>query len=580
MGCFVDTNSHTIAMCQVRVFSLLLWFLLAVGNASAQTYRLDSTFANNGINRRNWGNDAGVYAQRILKHPDGSYSICGYEYVISENAFYNNIWKLDACGKTDSSFGVNGLMRHTFEQRNSGYDYALQTDGKYVVTGSQAPSNAGSQQKTFIARYHANGKPDSSFAGTGSRKFAELGPGGFGSLIPFSGGRFLATSGQTFVRVKSNGDYDSTFGSNGVFNFPTPPGVNFSYEGSGLLRQDGTIWTVVGSWPGGDVRLSVYAIDTTGKIDSTFGTNGFFIEGTAAVGGGNPFKSILQSNGKLVVACTQADQGVRLVRIMRPGKVDSTFGNNGFVFVPGSRLSSIFLLSGDRILVSQNNTPSPGSVFTLLDSSGVAVPGFTINNGANNIAVVGNGTEFLTSLLEEPNGEWTLAGGTREFQVVRVLPAARSGMPNIKRTGNVLDAQVNLPNAAFQWYLNGSLIAGATAETLNVSAVGTYKVVATSSRGCLGEDVFVVTTVVGVESDVEEAPFQLYPNPVREMLYFGTPNEAGGKLQIRDMQGRSMIQEVLPAHSDRILVQGLPSGLYMLEWISADKVVRQTFIKE
>lgn len=561
---------------------LSVWIVLAlflnVIPVLAQTYRLDSTFARNGIGRRNWGNDAEVRAQRILRESNGAYFIAGYEYMISENAFYNNIWKVDACGKTDSSFGVNGLVKHTFEQRNLGLDYQLQPDGKLVVTGTQAPGNASSQQKPFIARYKTNGRPDSSFAGIGTRKFSDISAGSFESIFPFPGGRFLATSGQHFVRVKSNGDYDSTFGTNGVFYRPTPPGVNFSYEGSGLLRQDGTIWTVVGSWPGGDVRPSVYAVDTTGKIDSTFGSNGFFITYDYSLGGGFvPLKSVLQSNGKAVIAWTHNDQGVRLIRIMKPGKIDSTFGTNGLAFVPGSRLSNIFLLSGDRVLVSQNNTPSPGSVFSLLDSSGVAVPGFTINNGASNIVVVGNGTEFFRTLLEEPNGEWTLAGGNNEFHVARVLPAARSAMPNIKQTGNTLDAQVNLPAATFQWYLNGNPINGATAETLNIASVGTYKVVVTSARGCLGEDVFVVSTVVGIVPELSSYEWNLFPNPAESSFQI-SGNAPISKISRIDMQGREW--ECVVSEGQKVDVTDWPTGLYHIRIQAMSGVVAKRFLRK
>lgn len=540
----------------------------------AQNYRLDSTFANKGKARRPL-ETTGINSTRIFRNADGSILNCGNEYVIGANAHYNNIWKLNACGQTDSSFGENGLIRHTFEQRNIGYDYALQPDGKIVVVGTQAPSNAGSQQKPFIGRYQANGKPDSSFYGVGSRKLGDAPADRFSSVFPMSGGRFLATSGQLFARFKSNGDYDSTFGSNGSFFRPTPPGVNFSYPGNGILRPDGTIWTIAGSWPGGDVRLSIYAVDTTGKIDSTFGTNGFFMEGIAAVGGGNPFSSVLQSSGKLVVGCTQSDQGVRLVRIMKPGKIDSTFGTNGFVFVPGARMTSIMLLSGDRILVSQNNTPSPGSLFTLLDSSGITIPGFTINNGSSSLAIVGNGTEFLSTLLEEPSGEWTIAGGTWEFYVARVLPAARSAMPNIKQIGNTLDAQVNLPTATFQWYFNGNLLVGATAETLEISQVGTYKVVASSEKGCIGEDVFVVT-VVGVSENLKQRAWSLYPNPAEEIISLEGPGPISAH-SVVDVYGREL--EMPENEGNQLDIRQLKTGLYWVRIQTKDGVVMKRFLK-
>lgn len=260
---------------------------------------------------------------------------------------------------------------------------------------------------------------------------------------------------------------------------------------------------------------------------------------------------------------------------MKPGKIDSTFGTNGLAFVPGSRLSNIFLLSGDRILVSQNNTPSPGSVFSLLDSLGVAVSGFSINNGASNIVVVGNGTEFLRTFLEEPNGEWTLAGGTREFHVARVLPAARSAMPNILQTGNTLDARVSLPTATFQWYFNGNLMVGATAATLEISETGTYKVVVTSEKGCIGEDV-VVVSVVGVSENLTEEAWSLYPNPAESRLRIEGPSSISA-FSILDVYGREF--EMLQLEKNQIETQQLKAGMYGLKIQSKDGVVIKRFLK-
>jgi uncharacterized delta-60 repeat protein len=237
----------------LKVLKFLFFFLAIEGVANftfGQTYRLDSTFANNGIGRRNWGNDYSVDAQKILRQSDGSYLICGYEYTISQNAFYNNIWKVNACGQTDSSFGINGLVRHTFEQRNSGYDFALQPDGKIVVTGSQAPGNAGSQQKPFISRYLANGQPDSTFGMFGSNKITDTQADAFFSLIPCPNGKYMTTSGQFFMRFNPDGSRDLGFGVNGKYERPTPPGVNFSYGGYGYLRNDSTIWTVTSTFNG------------------------------------------------------------------------------------------------------------------------------------------------------------------------------------------------------------------------------------------------------------------------------------------------------------------------------------------
>lgn len=528
---------------------------------SDTSYRLDSTFATNGISH--------IYGtatfNKLLRNPDGSLLACGYHYEGGPNAYYIHIRKVNSCGQPDSSFGTNGLVRHTFEQRNSGYDYLLQPDGKIVVCGSQAPDNASSSQKPFIARFLANGKPDSTFGINGTWKQEANETNSFVGVLQLASGRFLCSAGHVTRMYTARGRPDSTYANNGVKIFPNPPSINWSYEGRGYLRPDGKLWSICSAWPGGDTKLGIYATDTTGKIDSTFGTNGFFLEGIASVGGSFPFSGVLQSNGKLVVACTQNDVGVRLVRIMYPGKVDSTFGTNGFTFVPGSRMSFISKVMGDHILVAQTIGGVPGVQFLLLDSSGIPVPGFSINNGSNAIVIsIGTGTQF-TTFVEEPTGEWTMAGGaTEHFQTTRVLPAQRSAMPNIVQQGDQLNAQVNLPTVTFQWFFNGNPISGATSETLAINQLGTYSVEVRSNRGCLGTDQLTITSIVGVDKMVNSANGIQIVNPVEGEIRFLQPISKNSVLRMVDSQGRMVRETKMDAGQSVVPVLGFSPGIYQL----------------
>ncbi|MEX1190239.1 MAG: hypothetical protein WED33_13350, partial [Bacteroidia bacterium] len=143
---------------------------------------------------------AGGSCTNVFKLSDNSILLCGYYYDINSNAVFNLMLKTDACGNIDSSFGSNGFVKHTFDQRNSGYDYALQADGKIVVCGSQADGNAGSQQFPFVARYLANGIPDTTFGVMGTNKINYLGPNDFTSVYILPNGKLLCTNGTFMMR--------------------------------------------------------------------------------------------------------------------------------------------------------------------------------------------------------------------------------------------------------------------------------------------------------------------------------------------------------------------------------------------
>lgn len=296
-------------------------------------------------------------------------------------------------------------------------------------------------------------------------------------------------------------------------------------------------------------------------MDSTFGVNGSFMESLASLNFAVAIHSILLTSGKLVVATTQNDQGVRLVRIMRPGKVDSTFGTNGFVFIPGNRLEKIHLLSGDRILVCYTQNGVSGSSVKLLDINGVIQSQFSIG-GASNIALNSDVGALLTGLYEDSSGELALAGGNRQLALVRIVPQINSSIPTISQTGNLLNAQVNNPLVSFQWYRNGVEITSASAETLEISQIGTYRVEVTTEKGCTATDEFVVSTFVGVNELILDRSFTLFPNPANETVTIESKEDIL-KITLIDALGRELI---IPASGPKRLdIRQLKIGMYWVK---------------
>lgn len=527
------------------------------------SFVLDSTFATNGKATRQLSYNHAVVCNRLLHLPDGKFLYGGFQTVPEPiNANFNVMWKVDGCGKTDSSFGLNGLVYHTFEQRNTGEDFLIQPDGKIVVVGSQAPNNFSSTQKPYIGRYQANGQPDSTFGTNGTTKIEDASAFSLNTVFARPGGKFLATSGRLFMKFNADGSRDATFGNNGKLELPAHPGTESSSEGSGHQLNDSIIWSVVAHrLPGFDFKVGVYSLKTNGLMDSTFGVNGSFMESLASLNFAVAIHSILLTSGKLVVATTQNDQGVRLVRIMRPGKVDSTFGTNGFVFIPGNRLEKIHLLSGDRILVCYTQNGVSGSSVKLLDINGVIQSQFSIG-GASNIALNSDVGALLTGLYEDSSGELALAGGNRQLALVRIVPQINSSIPTISQTGNLLNAQVNNPLVSFQWYRNGVEITSASAETLEISQIGTYRVEVTTEKGCTATDEFVVSTFVGVNELILDRSFTLFPNPANETVTIESKEDIL-KITLIDALGRELI---IPASGPKRLdIRQLKIGMYWVK---------------
>ena len=200
--------------------------------ALSQNLIQDSLFATNSSVQTSLG--TGDESSKLFLQPDGKILFGGYDYDIGCNCFRNTMIRVDACGAIDVTFGVNGKVVHTFSQRNIGDDYALQPDGKIVVTGMQAPGNSGSQQIPFVARYNADGSVDNTFAtgGTNAIRFDPVSSGRFFSTMVMGDGRILCVgisssninggvNGIGAMRFLANGSVDPTFSGDGITPLPS-----------------------------------------------------------------------------------------------------------------------------------------------------------------------------------------------------------------------------------------------------------------------------------------------------------------------------------------------------------------------
>lgn len=134
-------------------------------------------------------------------------------------------------GRLDTTFGTGGRKQTAFTNFiNSPTSLALQPDGKMVVAGA-ASSADGTLSEFAVARFNANGAPDTRF-GAGGRvtpNFVGVMPGGVSNpanvvliqpdgKIPVGGG--ASTCGQcvkntALARYNADGSLDATFGNGG-----------------------------------------------------------------------------------------------------------------------------------------------------------------------------------------------------------------------------------------------------------------------------------------------------------------------------------------------------------------------------
>ncbi|MEM9023034.1 MAG: T9SS type A sorting domain-containing protein, partial [Bacteroidota bacterium] len=160
--------------------------------------------------------------------------------------------------------------------------------------------------------------------------------------------------------------------------------------------------------------------------------------------------------------------------------------------------------------------------------------------------------------------------------LVNVLPAPP--VPVITQNGDSLIAG---PASGWQWYRNGTLLSGATNQSLVISASGTYQVEVTGTNGCttISEPVFLVATSTG-EARQQAATISVYPNPGHGQYTVAWEALPGTfQLSVRNVLGQSVVQRTI-AHPGGLQqwpldITGQPAGMYLLELEQGD--TRKTF---
>lgn len=231
----------------------------------------DSTFGTNG----KVSTDIDSVTQEgnaIALQPDGKILVAGLTISVL-NFYHSVVCRYMPDGSLDSSFGINGISVPPINvDDNVALDIVLQPDGKIVIAG-----------------YNFN-------------------------IIPY--GDVL------LVRLDSLGNLDQTFGGGtGIVSFNSTN--NDCYATGVMLQPDGKIITT-GRGIDTTSNFMVTRFNSDGQVDSTFGTNGY-VYTSVGVEEDYIYGSLLQADGKIVVAGYYSDNGLENFALARYNSDSSGF---------------------------------------------------------------------------------------------------------------------------------------------------------------------------------------------------------------------------------------------------------------
>lgn len=195
--------------------------------------------------------------------------------------------RLDATGALVPSFGSGGTVTSLLIDGEGTSEVLIQPDGKILVDGDKAGG-------FFVARFLADGSPDSSFGTSGvfehvgaleTVRDMSLAPDGEVLITGCEAGGGVCNSNDspTAVRLTGSGAIDTTFDGDGIAS-PTGSGG----ESQGIaVQQNGKIFLSGHGQP-------VERLLVNGSLDPSFGSGG--------IGSKVGFKVAVQRNGKILVA--------------------------------------------------------------------------------------------------------------------------------------------------------------------------------------------------------------------------------------------------------------------------------------
>lgn len=273
-------------------------------------------------------------ANRIVNtaaiQPDGKILAGGFKY--NNSTSYYAFWamRFNENGNADSSFGINGETATKIFPANlfeSGESILLQKDSKIMLLG-RAYYGPGSGSDFTLVRYNQDGKPDSSYNGTGIataafgtnvispsyfRYFEDIAwtgcvqqdkkviAAGNSSIINITEPGDVETDdiAMGMMRFKENGTLDSSFAENGKLRLPGNSIISNGQSGritSVITQQDGRILVAAALSVSNSARFFVARFNPNGSPDSSFGTNGFAIDSVSATS----YTLLLQNDNKIV----------------------------------------------------------------------------------------------------------------------------------------------------------------------------------------------------------------------------------------------------------------------------------------
>jgi hypothetical protein len=377
-------------------------------------------------------------------------------------------------------------------------------------------------------------------------------------------------SGATYAWTGPSG-YSSTSQN------PTRPNATTSMSGTysvtvtvgGCTSSAGTTSVVVNQTPTTPAASSNTPVCSGSALNLTAPT---LAGATYSWTGPAGFTSSVQN--PTVASTTSGNAGTYSVTVSLNGCTSAAGNTTVVVNNPSAPVVSIALSSG-------TNPACTGQTltFTATPTNGGSAP--TYQWKVNGVNAGTNSSTFSTSSLA--NGDVVSVVLTSSSNCVTTTTATSNSITmtvnntpsaaTISQNGAVLTSSSSTGN---QWYLNGTLIPGATAQTYTMTSNGTYTVVVTGDGCSSPASSPLVMNSIGID-ELNPNMLAVYPNPNDGffMISFHADNKGEYTIKLYNDIGQVVYSETLENFSGsfnkQVDIRQYAKGIYTLSLTDADK---------
>ncbi len=251
--------------------------------------------------------------------------------------------------------------------------------------------------------------------------------------------------------------------------------------------------------------ISVTVISQPTATITALGPTTFCQGGSVTLEANSGFANYNWSNGS---------SGTNTITVTQAGTYTVTLGNSSTCQAT-SALITITVNNPIVPVISANNT-------SICSGSNAII---SVTNGSFNTYSWNGTTGNSSSVTVNQAGTYSVNtidnNGCSATSNIVTITVNTAITPTITQIGNILTSSAAV---SYQWYFNGTPINGATSQSYTATQNGSYTVEISDSNGCTAMSSPINITISGINKDIEEINFAVYPNPASNNFTIQTEN--------------------------------------------------------